>query len=84
MTPEEYRTLIQESEERITEKLAKDQQRLLCSLQSQNQTFVKNPGLVCYTGEYQRLFDQAQLQMSEDAEAIETRFYDELENGPCM
>lgn len=83
MTPENYRKAILDSEDRINEKLASDTRVLLCSLQSKNLTFEKNPGLVYYTGEYQRLVDAAKLQMAQEAELIEIQFYDELEDGPC-
>lgn len=81
MTPEEYRASILGMEDRINEKLEGDKSRLLCSLQAKNHTYVKNPGLVCYTAAYQQLVDAAQSRMSEEAEIIETQFYEELEDG---
>lgn len=81
MTPEEYRSAILAWEDRINEKLEKDKSVLLASLQAKNQTYVRVPGLVCYTTEYQHLVDEAQARMAEEAEIIETHFYDELEDG---
>jgi hypothetical protein len=81
VTPEEYRAAILAWEDRINEKLEKDKSALLASLQAKNTTFIRVPGLVCYTAEYQRLVDEAQKRMAEEAEIIETHFYDELEDG---
>lgn len=81
MTPEEYREAILAWEDRINEKLENDKSALLASLQAKNQTFVRVPGLVYYTAEYQRLVDEAEKRMAEEAEIIETHFYDELEDG---
>jgi hypothetical protein len=81
VTPEEYREAILAWEDRINEKLEQDKSKLLCSLQAKNQTYVKNPGLVCYTAAYQQLVDEAQSRMAEEAELIETHFYDALQDG---
>jgi hypothetical protein len=81
VTPEEYREAILAWEDRINEKLENDKSALLASLQAKNQTFVRVPGLVYYTAEYQRLVDEAEKRMAEEAEIIETHFYDELEDG---
>lgn len=79
MTPEEYRTAIEASENRINEQLEQDKRSLLCSLQSKNRTYIKNPGLVGFTQAYADLENAARARMAEEAEVIETRFYEELE-----
>ena len=79
MTVDEYRRRILDSEAWIALDLERKQRELLCKLQAKNRTYIKNPALVTYTLAYEALREEARVCMQREADAVETQYYNELE-----